>query len=160
MVAPRGCVQDCLGKFTHQGHKIWEWGYDKSKMRLYHLKGSLMDVYTPSAAPCYTCHPYCWTRTQVDLPNTAQGQICLVKEAAPHSAIMNIFCHVNRPPEPCHPMTFWEVLVKWESTWMWENLTWKGDNSWLVEAIAEESCIAVSYGLYMADLYPHIHSVA
>jgi hypothetical protein len=43
---------------------------------------------------------------------------------------------------------------------MWENLTWTGDNSWLVEAIAEESCIAVTNGLYMANLYLHIHSAA
>jgi hypothetical protein len=43
---------------------------------------------------------------------------------------------------------------------MWENLTWTGDDSWLAEAIAKESCIAVTNGLYMADLYPHIHSAA
>ncbi len=137
-VAPCGRVQDHLGKFTHQGHKIWEWRYDESEMKLYHLKGLLMDVYTPSAAPCYTCCPNCWTRTQVNLPNTAQGQICLVKKTAPHSAVMNMICHVNGPPEPRHPMIFGEVLVKWESIRIWENLTWTGDDSWLVEAIVEE----------------------
>ena len=43
---------------------------------------------------------------------------------------------------------------------MWKNPTWMGDNSWLAEAIVEESCIAVTNGSYMADLYPHIHSAA
>ncbi len=43
---------------------------------------------------------------------------------------------------------------------MWDNLTWTGDDSWLAEAIAEESCITVTNGLYMANLYPHIHAAA
>jgi hypothetical protein len=67
---------------------------------------------------------------------------------------------MNGPLEAPPPTTFWEVLLKWESPWMWENLTWMVNDSWIAEAIADNSCIAVTDGLYMADLYPQIHSSA
>ncbi len=43
---------------------------------------------------------------------------------------------------------------------MWENLQWVRDDDWIVEAIANESLIAVTDGSYMKDLYPNIHSAA
>ncbi len=43
---------------------------------------------------------------------------------------------------------------------MWANLTWMGNDSWIAEVIADDSCIAVTNGLYMADLYPQTHSAA
>jgi hypothetical protein len=76
----------------------------------------------------------------MDHPNTAQGQICLVKESSPNSTEYNIICYTNGPLEALPPTTFWEVLLKWESSWMWENLTWMGDDSaWIAEAIADDS---------------------
>jgi hypothetical protein len=137
-VAPRGRLQDCLGGFIHRGHKIWPWRYDEENAKLYHLKDSVMDVYTPSQIPRFTRRPNCWSRSRTNQPNTAQGQICLVKETTRDSAVYNILCHVDGPLEAPPPTTFWEVLLKWESTWMWENLNWTGDDSWIAEAIADE----------------------
>jgi hypothetical protein len=52
------------------------------------------------------------------------------------------------------PTLFWEVLQKGERTWMWENIHWVGDDNWIAEAIEDDSCIAVTIGLYMKALYP------
>jgi hypothetical protein len=54
----------------------------------------------------------------------------------------------------------WEVLLKWQRMWMWYNLQWVGDNDWLLTEIAEVTCIAVTDGSYMKDLYPNINSAA
>ena len=40
---------------------------------------------------------------------------------------------------------------------MWDNLQWIEDDDWIATAIAEGTCIAVTDGSYMKDLYPHIH---
>ncbi len=44
------------------------------------------------------------------------------------------------------PTLFWEVLQKWEHMFMWENIQWVGDNNWIMEAIGDGSCIAVTDG--------------
>ncbi len=43
---------------------------------------------------------------------------------------------------------------------MWDNLQWVEDDNWMAVAIAEGTCIAVTDGSYMKDLYPNIHSAA
>jgi hypothetical protein len=58
------------------------------------------------------------------------------------------------------PTTFREVLQKWQLMWMWDNLRWVGDDDWIAIAIAEGTCIAITNGLYMKDLYPNIQSAA
>jgi hypothetical protein len=149
-----------MGRFIHKGHKIGPWQYSEENAKLYHLKGSVMDVYTPSLAPRFTRCPNCWTRSCICQPNTAQGQIFSVKESSPNSAVYTILCYTNGPLEAPPPTNFGEVLLKWESSWMWENLTWTGDHLLIAEVIADDSCIAVTNRLYMADLYPQIHSAA
>jgi hypothetical protein len=59
-----------------------------------------------------------------------------------------------------HKTTSDEVLQRWEHTWMWENIKWVGNDNWIVEAIGDGSCIAVTDGLYMKALYLQIHSAA
>ena len=46
-----GGVQDKLGRWIHQGYKIWDWRYDLEGSRLLHIKGKSMDVYVPSNLP-------------------------------------------------------------------------------------------------------------
>jgi hypothetical protein len=60
-IVHRGWLQDRLGRFINKGHKIWPWQYDKENSPLYHLKGSIMNVYTPSEVPRFTHHSNCWT---------------------------------------------------------------------------------------------------
>ncbi len=159
-IALQGHFQDRLGRFVERGHKIWAWQYDEESKKLYHLKGMAMDVYNPSQVPRYTHHPNCWTLSCLDQPNTAQGQICTVKEMSPHSTVHNIICYVDGSLDTPCPTTFWQVLIKWQHTWMWENLSWIGDNSWIAEAIADNLCITVTNGSCMADSYPQTHADA
>ncbi len=63
-----------------------------------------------------------------------------------------------RPEAP--PTLFWEVLQKWERTWMWENIQWVEHDNWIAEAIEDGSCIAVTDGSYMKALHLQIHSAA
>jgi hypothetical protein len=71
---------------------------------------------------------------------------------------MAIIGHTSNPPVVPPPSNIWEVLRKWQRTWLWDNLQWVGDDDWLALAIAEGPCIAVTDGLYMKDLYLNIHS--
>ncbi len=54
------------------------------------------------------------------------------------------------------PTTFWEVLLRWEQTWMWDNIQWESNDNWMVDSIREGTCIAVTDGSYMKELYPDI----
>jgi hypothetical protein len=40
---------------------------------------------------------------------------------------------------------------------MWDNIEWVGVDNWIAEAIKEGTCIAVTDGSYMKELYPSIH---
>ena len=42
-----------------------------------------------------------------------------------------------QPPEAFEetPTVFWQVLEKWGRTWMWYDLKWEGDDTWIAEAI-------------------------
>ena len=43
---------------------------------------------------------------------------------------------------------------------MWDNLAITGDLDWIAASIADNSCVAVTDGLYMKDLYPYLNSAA
>jgi hypothetical protein len=74
--------------------------------------------------------------------------------------MVTILCSTEPPAPISPPSDFWEVLHRWKRTWMWDNLKWVGDDDWLAVAIAEGTCVAVTDGSYMKDLYPNIHSAA
>jgi hypothetical protein len=58
------------------------------------------------------------------------------------------------------PTTFGEVLLRWERTWMWDNIQWEGDDNWMADSIREGTCIAVTDGSYMKELYTDFLLVA
>ena len=72
--------------------------------------------------------------------------------------VITIVSFTDSPPTLDPPTNFWEVLRKWQRTWMWDNLQWVGDDHWIARAIEDGTLIAVTDGLYMKDLYPNIHS--
>ena len=63
-------------------------------------------------------------------------------------------------PEEAPATLFWQVLLKWERTWMWDNIRWEGDDNWIAESIRQGTCMAVTDGSYMKTLHPDIHSAA
>jgi hypothetical protein len=67
-IAPRGWVQNQVGRFITKSHKIWEWQYNEDTMKVFHLEGMVMDVYEPSLVRNYANQPNCWTRSRIDVP--------------------------------------------------------------------------------------------
>ena len=55
-----------LGKYTLQGHKIWEWRYDLEHTTLYHCKGDKVDIYEPSTFPGARTRANRYSRTRHD----------------------------------------------------------------------------------------------
>ncbi len=74
--------------------------------------------------------------------------------------VYSIISAAANPPTPEPPVNFWSVIEEWGETWMWENLTIRGGVSWLVEAVADNSLIAVTDGSFMKEINPHFNSAA
>jgi hypothetical protein len=81
--------------------------------------------------------------------------LCTVRDLP--GAEKAVVSYADKAPKTPQPTTFWEVLRKWQREWIWENLQWIGDNWCITCAIEEGTCMAVTDGLYMRDLYPQIH---
>ena len=156
LLAPRGRPENSLGRLRVKGHKIWRWRYDLELAELYHTKGALMDTYTPATGQASRANK--WRCTAQDVPRRDVGVICSVREE--RNGDKSIICFTELPAPPTPPSNFWEVLEKWQRLWLWDNLTWVGDDDWLAAAIADGTCVAVTDGSYMKDLYPNIQSAA
>lgn len=156
LLAPRGRLDRRLGRVLTKGHKIWPWRYDIDKAELYNMKGAVMDIYTPTAGGTRRINK--WQRTVQNAHRRELGVICSVREEG--NGEIAIICYTEPPGAASPPSDFWEVLDRWQRRWMWENLTWVGDDDWLAAAIADGTCIAVTDGSYMKDLYPNIQSAA
>jgi hypothetical protein len=117
-----------------------------------------MDMYTPSAVPLYANQPNCWTRSRLDVPQKELGIICSIQNVA--LAVYSMVSSSMGPPTLAPPTDFWSAVKGWGNTWMWGNLTKRGDVSWLVESIADNSLVAVTDGFYIKDTYPQLNSAA
>ena len=145
-------------RVTTKSHKIWEWRYGEESNRDYHLKGMVMVVYGPLLVRNYANRPNCWTCSRIDIPLNECGKICLIKDEA--LAVKSIISHTPRPPTQATLSTFWEVIRGLGNAWMWDNLAIKGDLDWIAALIADNSCVAVTDGSYIKDLYPYLNSAA
>jgi hypothetical protein len=58
-IAPQGWLQNRIGCVITKGHKIWDWGYRKDDKNVYHLKGTVMEVYEPYLVRNYANRPNC-----------------------------------------------------------------------------------------------------
>ncbi len=129
-LAPCERPTQLVGAFKVNEHKIWDWRYDEEASRVYHLKGHVMDVYTPSLVPGYPICPNCWTQSQIDVPLEEKGDYCIVEQVG-----LGVYAVVSHTPRQAttEPTVFWDVVESWGSTWMWENLRITGDISWIAE---------------------------
>ncbi len=157
-LAPRGWACQWVGQFLTKGHKIWDWRLDLSTTRLYHVKGQMMDIFTPSDIPVCANQSNYWTCFWWDVPHREHGEICSIRKVG--MAAYRVVSSTDGPSISAPPTDFWSVVEGWGNTWMWENLTIKGDVSWLAEAIADNSLVVVTDGSYMKDMYPHLNSAA
>ena len=147
-----------VGAFATPGHKQWEWRYEEEEQRLLHLKGTTMDVYTQSLVPGFQRRPNCWTRALIDIPAIDRGVLCTVREAA--LAVKAICSYAPRAPAPPVPSSFWDVLVQWDCLWMWDSIQLVGPTSWIADAIASGTCIAVTDGSFQPKLRSDVCSAA
>jgi hypothetical protein len=148
-------VQNPSGRFLTKAHKIWEWQYCEEARIVYHLKGVVIDVYEVRN---HANRPNCWTCTRIDPPLVDQGEICSMKDVA--LAVKSIISYLPRPPTKANPASFWEVIRAWGNDWMWDNLLITGDLDWIAALIADNSCVAVTDGSYMKEMYPNLNSAA
>jgi hypothetical protein len=95
-LAPRGRVQQQVGHFLTKGHKIWEWRYNESAQRVYHIKGNVMDIYTPSVLPQFENRWNCWTRSRIEVPAEELGDTCTVRKVA--LAVYSVVSSCTGPP--------------------------------------------------------------
>jgi hypothetical protein len=128
-------------------------------MKVYHHKGQVMDIYSPSTVPAYVNCPNCWPQSRVDVPLKDIVEICTMKEVG-NISVHNVSLHTPRPPIKLARSNFWEAIQGWGNMWLWDNLVISGDISWIDESIADNSCVAVTDGSYMKEVYPNLNSAA
>jgi len=94
----------------------------------------------------------------MDIPVEDNGIICTVKDAG--LAVKSICSYAPLAPLPTLPATFWDVLVGWECTWMWDSLQLVGDMNWIAESISANECIAVTDGSFIREVRTDVCSAA
>ena len=52
------------------------------------------------------------------------------------------------------------MLIDWGSTWLWDSLRIVGEDNWLEETKHDRTCLDVTNGSYMKELYPDLCSAA
>ncbi len=87
------------------------------------------------------------------------GNICTLKEVG-NIGIHNVSSHMPMPPTRAAPTNFWEAMQGWGNTWLWDDLVVSGDIDWIAYSIADNSCVAVTDGSYMKEVYPNLSSAA
>ncbi len=146
------------GIWARPGHKHWAWRYAEDEQRVYHYHAGGMDVYTPSEVPRHANRANRWTRSRVDQPPTIQGIICSVTPVT-----LGVWKVASQAPEDTpmlKPTKLEEVFDRWGGSWLWEELRWQGESSWLPISIWKGDCIVVADGSYMPDLRKGLCSTA
>ena len=118
-----------------------------------------MDIYSLAIGPEYDRRPNCWMISSQDVPAEDIGKICSIREAR-NQGVVNVTSHSLQCAPKIPPQDFWAVIEEWGELWIWENLKVVGDPGWLEALIAESSCLAMTDGSYMKQMYPNISSAA
>ncbi len=158
LLVPQGHASHRLGQFKAKGHKIWEWRLDTDQEQLYRIRGPTMYMYMPSDTEGRTRRGNRWYCALRGIPREDKGIVCLVSEHG--GGDVSVDCWAKESWSSISTLDFWGVLHKWQRTWMWDNLQWIGDDDWLPLAILEGTCIAVTDGSYMQDLYAALNLAA
>ena len=158
-IAPPVGIQDRLGAFLHSGYKIWDWRIDAAGERILHTHANTMTVYTKSQQARYHNRTNRWDVTAEAQPAVITGKICSVKHISPSTvALTSTTEHV--PEEALKRDNFLDILLDWGCTWMWDSLKVVGEDTWLQEAIADNSLMAVTDGSYIKEQWPDLCSAS
>ena len=142
-----------LGRFLHKGYKVWEWRLCTQNQHLLRYVGSKMEVYTATSTTRRR-----WKREEAGFDAELRGEPCTVRDGTHNTVAIT---SVAAPPDPVDLLeSFFDVLREWGNTWMWNSLRLTGNDNWLLDAIREGTCIAVTDGSYIRELYPDMCSCA
>ena len=89
-------------------------------------------------------------------PAEINGNICSVREFA--LAVVEITSTATPPRSQEMPTCFLDVLIEWGSTLLWDSIRVFREENLLEEAIPDGTCLAVTNGSCMKDLYPDLCS--
>jgi hypothetical protein len=152
-LVPAGGLRVHLGRFLHEGYKKWEWRANVAEKYLLHYVRGGMDIYEPSNETARK-----WIRTHEGCEAEMLGLPCAVRDGGVNNVKL---ITVGGEPDPVSlPESFMDVLREWGNTWMWKSLRLVGDDDWLIDAIREGTCVAVTDGSYIRELYPELCSCA
>jgi hypothetical protein len=146
-----GPGQASLGPFKAEGHKLWEWRVVENRGRLYRQNGHQVEVYGHVRRGRYIY-------IRDSRSGKMRGDMATVEESTPGTKKV---CSVAPPPIcPIAPIDFLDVLRGWGQTWIWEDIKVAGGTGWLAQAIADNSLVAVTDGLYIKEHHPELCSAA
>ena len=98
-----------------------------------------------------------WMRTEANQTIEKCGEICTTVLKGDYMTITSI--SPSSPPlDPSDCLL--DVLRRWDCLWMWQSLRFIGDGNWLEESIAAGTCMAVTDGSHIRELYPGLFSAA
>ena len=148
---------DRIGNLTQDGHKIWNCRHDEDNFCLLHYIEGSMDIYKATQLSRHRNTKNCWTQVSTNQPAEIIENICSVWEVA--LAVVAITSTATPPSSQEIPTCFLDELIDWGSTWLWESLRLVGEHNWLEEVIQDGTCLSVTNGSYINELYTDLCSV-
>lgn len=119
-----------LGRFLHEGYKVWEWRVNVAEKYLLHYTRGGMDIFEPTNEMARK-----WERMQEGCEAEILGLPCTVREGRANT--VNVITVGGEPDPVTLPESFMDVLREWGNTWMWKSLRSVGDDDWLIDAIRD-----------------------
>ena len=126
-----------LGPHESVGHKIWNWRYDEDKGALYHRQDDNSDnIYQLSNSRGLTTRANAWGLARVNQARTTAGKLCTVDKIGAYDNY-KIISYASPPMQHTAAKSMRDVLKEWGCEWMWTDLRWTGDNTWIAAAISD-----------------------
>jgi hypothetical protein len=152
------CLSQCsntgVRQFIGQTHQVWKWYWNTNESTLHRTNGngSSEDVLVVGRKP----NPFHYSHSQ---SREHLNTVCLVQPTleGEHWRLLSTAQTADVDPTPT---TFLEVLESWGNTWLWDNMSVSGGTEWIHQSILDGSLVAVTDGLYIRELYPHLCSAA
>jgi len=157
-IANEGRWRRRLGTFLTKGHKVWEWKVDDVNILRHRGRDGIIRRYSERTGARATRRANTWQLDRRDSRQEFSGNICSVRASEGGGVTVVSRARFARTKQKA--LHFTEILKEWGNAWPWENLSWTGEDDWVVGSIREGTCVAVTDGSYMADLYPEISSAA
>jgi hypothetical protein len=139
-----------MGEYVGETYRIHPWQWCQESNTLLHTAwgSETTEVYsnTVKKSNRYT-KMATWSQQE-------RGNVCSVEEIQP--GVFRVTSTARKAPVATPRISFLEVLCQWGCAWLWEHMLIEGGTEWVAEAIWDRSLVAVTDGLYIHQLYPHL----